>query len=136
MINKKVINLAYKLKNNAIKTGNRFWMASEFTNFILDYEINEEYLDNEEMLAVLTRIVEDGFNMNDWELCEIPIDEVYCFCNKDETKFFDMELIQVDNPDIDGEWYWKAYPSYVDENRQEHKAKTIEDAIEKYVPIT
>lgn len=132
MINKKVLNLAYKLKQNAVKNNNRYFMKRELDDFIFDYKINDGYSDMEEMLTVLERIVEDGFEIGDFELCEIPIETVFCFCNKDETKFFDIDVRTIKDPDLEDVWYWEAYPSYMDDNHQTYEAKTIQEAIDKF----
>lgn len=131
MINQKIMNLAKLLKNNAIKNKNHFWMLDEINHFIFDYKMNEEYLGREEMLAVLTCIVEDGFDMTNWELREIPISTVYSFSNPEETKFFDIEVREKENIDID-EWYYEGFPTYYDEDGQAHETKTIQEAVENY----
>ena len=132
MINQDIVNLAKKLQKNAENTGNRFFAIEILDEFIEDYKWNEDNLKNYELLYILKYILESGFDISDFEICDIPLNTLYSFCNSDETKFFDIcffddmesyELI----PDI-----YPAYVKNINGILDEVRAETIKEAIEKF----
>ena len=74
----------------------------------------------------ISYIKEIGFDINGWMLSEIPIYYAHCFWNETIKKAFDLDIFEINGVVI---------PTYIDDTSNEQEAKTIEEAIEKYIII-
>lgn len=70
-----------------------------------------------------TYIVKERFDIKDWYLFEIPIENVYVFANVKKSEVFDLVVSN------DGQ----VFPSYIDSNSTQQHAISIKEAIGKYV---
>lgn len=70
----------------------------------------------------ISYIEETKFDIDGWELWEIPIFYSHCFHNRKEKKWFDLVVWEVGN----------VIPRFLDNKCNEVDAISIEEAIEKY----
>ncbi len=84
-MNNKIIKIANKLLKNDIG-----FYDYELECFIEDFIEMEEETDFQELLYVLQYIANDGYNMDGFEIYEIPHPNVYIFFNRDKQQMFDV----------------------------------------------
>ncbi|HCL4480198.1 TPA: hypothetical protein N2D99_002286 [Clostridium botulinum] len=121
----KNIEIAKELLKNTINKYNTF-----IKEYIKILEIDDiKNCNNEKFIRFdkcITYINKEGFDINGWMLFEIPIEYAHCFWNEKNKKAFDLDIFEVDGVVI---------PTYLDNKSNEKKAKTIEEAIQKYYII-
>ncbi len=122
----KNIEIAKELLKNTIDKYNKTFIKE----YIKILQIDDIKNCNDEKFIrfdkCITYINKEGFDINGWMLFEIPIEYAHCFWNKKNKKAFDLDIFEVDGVVI---------PTYLDNKSNEKKAKTIEEAIQKYYII-
>ena len=98
----------------------------EIEYFISDYIHFGDGVDNQDLLAVFSKICEDGFNIQGFELYEIPHPSVYVFHNESQKTSFDICL---HNFCKTGEISCIAY---INPENEQRTASTISKAIQRY----
>lgn len=96
-----------------------------YKNKNTDEETIEYYL---LFMKMVDKIIKDNFDISDFYAYEHPCAEVYCFCNMDETKFFDLHYFYTNSFETD------VIASYIEKTDTMQNTDTIQEAIEKYVP--
>lgn len=116
-LNKQIVLCAQEILENSVNT----YIRRHIEDFIKDYTLNG--CCDEDMLLVLSKIIEDGFDIKGFGLYEIPLKEVYCFYNKEKKQEFHVCLKYFSDINI--------CFGYVDKESNEAAALTIQKAIEK-----
>lgn len=115
---KEVIACAKILLKNTVN----IYLKDELEELI----VNGGLMFNEDIYKVVEKICEDGYDIREFGLIEIPHACVYCFGNTDNTKFFDVYL----------EWFNEGSDEvtvgFVNKNSCTEDAESIAQAIEKY----
>lgn len=103
--------------------GKNFHMCdvSEITEDHIHLESWNEDVEKTDFDLIAELITADGFDIDGFELLEIPHPEVFCFGNLETEKYFDVVKF------FDDKWQF----SYT-ENSTNKLAHSIQEAIEKY----
>lgn len=121
----KIIKTAEKLQKNANEGDARF-LKPALTELIFELNwMGYASIDNEDFCKVIQYIADDGYDVSDFQYYEHPMPNIYCFCNSDITKQFDIIIDKQGN----------VFPAYIDADHNQPKAETIAEAVEKFQPL-
>ena len=76
----------------------------------------------------IERIEHEAFNFSGWHLHEIPIDDVFCFVKMKNGSYYAFDLVYDKEMDI-------VIPCFVDDESCLDEAKSIQEAINKYIIV-
>ncbi len=119
------VNIAKELLNNSSNV--------DINKLISDYILNIGKLEqgkcgDEQLMRLhqcISYIKKDNFDITGWMLSEIPIYFIHSFLNKHTNNAFELTALD------DGE----VIPQYLDNQENLKNAKTIKEAIEKYIEL-
>ncbi|WP_260849963.1 hypothetical protein [Bacillus pumilus] len=95
--------------------------------FISKY-ISKHVLDSIDLVRFhncITYIHKQDFDINGWELFEIPIPDIYCFLNVKTGQSFDLTIMY----DLQVHPHVQVHPQYIDETGNGQNAISIQQAI-------
>lgn len=117
----RVLSCAKQLLKNTSKAN-----SGDLEYFIEDYEEFGKETGCSDMLMVLEMICEDGFDISNFGLYDIPNPSVYMFYDSVDNKMFNICIEENHNFDK------YAYISYIDHENNICIAKSIPIAIKNY----
>lgn len=124
----KKLEIAKELLKNTKNIHLKFFIKEYINNFNEIQSKNNKVFEELDLFEYIyfdkciEYINQSKFDITGWCLWEIPFSNLYLFYNENTKKSFD--LIVKDEKNI--------FPSYIDENSNEIKANSIQEAIEKY----
>lgn len=133
------LGIAIKIRDNTKDVGLRFFI-NEYINLFNEIQNIEEDLNKKELIylkfgeitllayksfdSIIGYLKKSKFDITEWELLEI-LGDVYVFFNESKKQGFN--LIVSEN--------YEVIPIYIDEESNEFKANSIQEAIENYKNI-
>lgn len=117
-----VLKIAEVIKNNTTSHPLKDWIEDMILNVHLAKVEIDDYL---YLYDVFKFIMEDGYNISNFEFYELPHELVYVFYNDKTNEMFDIIVEEYEND-------FKIFAEYLNDDRQSVKTKNIKEAIDGF----
>lgn len=118
------LSIASELLKNTKQKYLRIFIEEYITNFNEIQSKNNSLLEYVDFDKCIEYIAKSKFDITEWGLWEIPLENIYIFYNKNRKKLFDLII---DDKNI--------IPAYMDEKFNSINVNSIQEAIEKYYEV-